>query len=380
MALSAPLNPQRTMDRNAPCWCGSNLKWKKCHRRREDQPVIMPFEMISRMKKAYEHGTCLHPGAGAATCHNSAVRSHTIQRRGGLSAISENGHVLTPKIAPESLFINKGKLQLRRLGIGDASTFPGFCEAHDGELFRPIERNAFKLSPESAFIFSYRSIAYETFFKAATLKTIAIQREADRGRPFEVQAEIQQILSDYEQGTKMGEASCRRWKADYDECIRSGDLGKFRFFAVELEPALPIAACGAFYPEYDFQAQPLQDLLVENSNYEHVAVNITTWENRGLAVFGWFDLGSGAATRLVTSLQALPSDRISDALTRLCFEHLENIYIRPSAWAGLRDSQRNSLLARVPSGGITHERPATCLVEDGHRYWVSKVTDHATQM
>ena len=93
----ADLRPQKTMQRNDPCWCGSGKKWKKCHRDRESQQPVELGERLSRLYREFQKGYCSHPQARSEDCGHRIIRAHTVQLRGGLAAIAENGHVISAK-------------------------------------------------------------------------------------------------------------------------------------------------------------------------------------------------------------------------------------------------------------------------------------------
>lgn len=245
-----PLPPQREMQRNANCWCGSGLKWKKCHRDRELQTPINVFELGDAMTERFERGYCSHPLKGSGNCSSGIIASHTIQRRGGLSLIQEEGHVLATKPTFQSTFKNKGRPVPRRVGVNKASTFPGFCNKHDTELFRPIENTDTALNPLAAFLYSYRAIAYERFTKDAALEIVSLQRQTDRGRPFETQVNIQEYLHVYSEGLKRGMADVEDWKQVYDERLLSGAFEDFNFYGIIFDRVLPIVACAALHVEF----------------------------------------------------------------------------------------------------------------------------------
>ncbi len=74
---------------------------------------------------------CIYKG-----CNKKSVKkSHTLTKKLFLSAISEKGKVCTPQ--PD---IKTGKTKICKVGISDASTFPGFCSNHE-KLFYDFERN-----------------------------------------------------------------------------------------------------------------------------------------------------------------------------------------------------------------------------------------------
>jgi hypothetical protein len=95
--------------------------------------------------------TCLYKG-----CTNKSIRmSHTLQRLGPLVQIAGNGHVFTPDFN----LINR-RIEMKLMGIGEASTFPGFCEEHEN-IFRSFEANK-SITDERHFrLQTYRTICHE---------------------------------------------------------------------------------------------------------------------------------------------------------------------------------------------------------------------------
>ncbi len=68
---------------------------------------------------------------------------------------------------------SEGNPSPRQIGINNASVFPDFCSKPDTTLFRPIEGKSLSLNKDTAFLFSYRAIAYERFAKEAQFKGMA---------------------------------------------------------------------------------------------------------------------------------------------------------------------------------------------------------------
>ncbi|AKS42557.1 SEC-C metal-binding domain-containing protein [Wenzhouxiangella marina] len=186
-SLPPPLEPKVKMGRNESCWCGSGKKWKVCHLDRHKQQEVPIGKVIHELHVANQRGLCLHPEAGASTCNNRPIRAHTIQRRGGLGAIAEGGHVISGKRGFEKIFKNEGRVVPDRIGLAHASTFMGFCGVHDNRLFEPIEQHHFELNDSAAFLLAYRAIAYEYLTKRNALATVEIQRNLDKGKSFGVQ-------------------------------------------------------------------------------------------------------------------------------------------------------------------------------------------------
>src|SRR4051812_24090261 len=126
-SLSAPYSgpekprAQDTMPPNAPCWCGSGAKWKKCHRDRQLQLPLNVFEVETDLRKRGQKGYCSHSFEGGG-CGSGIIKSHTIQRRGGLAAIAEGkSRVLSVKPSLKAMIDRHGNPSPKEIGIGDAS-------------------------------------------------------------------------------------------------------------------------------------------------------------------------------------------------------------------------------------------------------------------
>ena len=366
----ADLRPQRTMQRNHPCWCGSGKKWKQCHRDRESQQPVELGERLSRLYREFQKGYCSHPQVGPEDCRHRIIRAHTVQLRGGLAAIAENGHVISAKTGSQDLSRNHGAFVPREVGVRSASTFMGFCDTHDNSMFKPVEAHTVRLTPESCFLFGFRAISYELFSKRAALRSVNITRELDRGKPFWCQCELQQQMHAYEEGTKRGVADCERWKKQYDTIYIKKRFEEYRCVGVTYSSVLPVVGCGAFIPEYDFAGNPLQMVSHGDAPHEHVGLNLTVLNGRSVLVIGWTEGREGPAALLGRSFGDVPDEEKANVAIQLATEHIENIYMRPSWWRGLSDAVRNTLITRMRSGirVVGPDRELDCLRPDGHSY------------
>ena len=364
-----PLAPKRKMGANEPCWCLSGKKWKRCHKDREQQPPVNNFEQSAAIRTESAKGYCSHPAASESTCSKRIVRAHTVQKRGGLEAIAEKGHVVSTKSAFENLSQNDGELKPSEVGVRGASTFMGFCNRHDTEMFRSIETGVPTLRTETMFLLSFRALAYELFAKRTFIRIIEILRESDKGKPFEEQCGIQEYCHTIGQGSLRGLDDLERWKADYDSAFLEKKYDGYRFFGVAFTGILPIVACGAFHPEFDFAGGSLQRLgRATDKPYQHVTYNVTVMGGRTIAALGWLESDSGPAAAFATSFASLAVSEKAEASIRLGFEHLENIYLKPGWWRALPDRTRKALTQRMRSGAGQLERTPDCLRPDGHSY------------
>ena len=217
----------RKLGRNEKCWCGSDKKYKHCHWERHSKPKVRMSEMGQKLERLETNLGCLHPDATSQTCSGRVILSHTVQKSGGLRAIAEENHVVT---ARSGFFHNlqyKGRPPLRRVGIGKANTFPGFCSAHDSATFQKIETNPFILDEEWVFLHGYRAVCYEHFAKIRHKLSVEIMREADAGRSLAQQEEIQNFVRLSKAGIDIAIAEGARRKHVYDQSLLSHNFSEY---------------------------------------------------------------------------------------------------------------------------------------------------------
>lgn len=380
-SLSAPkirpdlIRPVETMEPYDLCWCRSGKKYKWCHFRREQQKPINIFEIEAGMLAEFRDGYCSHPDPAADPCSATMTKAHTVQKKGGLAAIAEVGHVLTVKPTMKEMIETEGNPQPRKIGVNNASVFPGFCSRHDTTLFKPIEGKSLALTKDTAFLFSYRAIAYERFAKRAQLRSTDIQREADRGHPFWKQAAIQMHLATVIAGIKIGMRDMNLWKDQFDARLLSGVRDDFHFVAVRFDQVLPVVACGAFHPEFDFQGKPLQRLGRDSVEFDHITLTVTTFDAQTILVFGWIGSEDGPAKALADSFVALDDARKADALVRLLFIHTDNLFLQPSWWEALPETDRRTLNEMTRSGTTIRMRTSDEMADDATSLLSALVTE-----
>ncbi|MBN2561438.1 MAG: hypothetical protein JXQ75_10970 [Phycisphaerae bacterium] len=119
--------------------------------------------IVGGIEKAYKDYPfpCLCPG-----CSQPAIMSHSQQKEGQLRAIAKDGRVyaLSHNVFHhlKDLGLRDDVLNVQVLGIGEASTFPGFCRQHDRMIFAPIEREELiQDRADQAILFFLKTVAYE---------------------------------------------------------------------------------------------------------------------------------------------------------------------------------------------------------------------------
>jgi hypothetical protein len=365
---------------NAPCWCGSGLKYKKCHRDRADGPRVNIEELLKTHDKAFGDEYCLHPEASSITCSGKIVRAHTIQRSGGLTRIARQGHVYTH--VPRnflSLAKTDGKPAPRLVGVKEASTFTGFCGAHDSALFRPLETVPFDATIEQCFLLAFRAISKELFAKQAQLEYTQALRKMDQGQPLEMQVIMQRQIAPYIAGVERGLRDMTRLKQEYDAAYAARQSAALSFYVIFMDRVPEFMCSGAVHPEVDFSGNVLQ-VLSRVPQVDNVTYSVIGREDEGAVVFAWVG-ESKAAASLVRSLDALPDGAIPAALTRFTFEFFENVFYSPDWWESLAGDVQRGLIARAGNGTpASWQHDPACLKDDGLRPVHWKVLERRTNV
>lgn len=329
---------------------------------------IQPFALDEDIRRRGQKGYCSYSSDGTG-CGQGIIKSHTVQRGGGLAAIAEGkSRVLTVKPSGLSAMIDHGgRPPPKEIGIGQASVFPGFCGHHDNTVFQEIEAQDIKLTADEAALFAYRAVAYERFKKAVEIAHAPMLRQADCGRPLDFQAFIQDNCSLREAGAQRALACLDKMLLDYRQRIDRKDLHDFRYRAYRFDALLPIVCCGAFLPELSVDGTALQNLARGNAEFDQLTLTVTSYLGQSVVVFAWIGANDGPAASYVDAFDAVADAEKSDVVIQLALEQLENIFLRISWWEDLPNLQRTELFNRVFSGIGLNDRTAGPIVAKSPR-------------
>lgn len=98
-------------------------------------------------------------------CDGKTSKAHSIQENRVLKNLSSNSEVMCINFS--KIGLNR-HLRLDRVGIGQASTFTGFCNHHD-HIFIPIEEQDFDPNnKEQLYLFAYRAFALGYYERQST--------------------------------------------------------------------------------------------------------------------------------------------------------------------------------------------------------------------
>jgi hypothetical protein len=264
-------------------------------------------------------------------------------------------------------------IEPRRRGINHATTFFGFCDRHDGELFRPLETKEFAFDPQQVALLGYRAICRDSYGKEAEIDSgdAAVNYVAmnpDIGGFWEKNY-IYQIKR---RAMLNARENFARARAVFAEMITKREFGDLRFFGLQFNDAPVYTASSMFLPEWGFNGQTLQDL---NGLEDYFPICFSAWVANGLSavVFCWHESADHICRPFIDSLREIRPRRAADRILSMAFEYSENVVFRPDWWEALPQKYRQSLTNRVMSGVDDDTRNARSLLDDDLRALRSRV-------
>ena len=128
---------------------------------------------------------CVYPGC----TQKSIKRSHSIQKNSVLKNVSDGSYVYQPEV---DMTHEEPRIEMKRIGINRASTFPGFCKEHE-RLFEGFEKKGTIELQEEALLQTFRAICREKVFRENEKEIVKQQRNAYE---IELQALAKQYVID----------------------------------------------------------------------------------------------------------------------------------------------------------------------------------------
>lgn len=335
--------------RNDKCFCGSGLKYKKCHLGRDKLKRSEPWQVNKLLLDSYSSKFCSAPESVTKDCSSQIIKAHTIPKSTSLKKLAKNNHVYG--LISHNGFIqrDKGLPVLQQMGLNRASTFTGFCKKHDNELFSPIEKIDFNNTPEQCFLLAYRAFCREYFVKLAANNLNESSKNLDKGMPQNEQMAYQLRHLYKQMGTKAALEDNNYHKTLFDQILLTKDYSAVRAVIFELDDVPPIMCSGGTNPDFDFDGNDLQDFGNFEVRLDLLTVTSFFDGNCGKIIFAWIQDENGSNSALIESLLN-KSDNLSIYLFQFILSHFENIYISPFWWDGLLKRQQKEVLKLMKSG------------------------------
>ena len=312
------------------------------------------FQILNRVARVEKHlrkcsEKCLYP-----SCNESAIRSHAVQKNGWLSSIAENNHVIgVQRQITGSLFKSSPESppepQIVKIGLNEASTFWGYCNAHDTQLFDCIERQPLcKDDIKQVMALHLRAISFERVAKRSQQEISRCLAESHGNALYREFMKNEVCIRDH-----MFEADSRyRWDLFWSDNKVSHFTNDYSFRWMVIPKNIGVASVTMIPPmsaimenrymtahrhkdgSYDVGRPAFSLSVIPYGQETHV---VMCWHNADTDfVAPWeHDLCTSSGTALAT------------VLNKCIFVKSEDFYVRPSLWDSLdghvRDLVRDNL-------------------------------------
>lgn len=338
------------IDPYEPCPCGTNEKFKFCcyQKARNSRGSTNIYKEYTDSRIHHEatkrwddtdFKVCL--GFSLEECNPLIKGAHAIQNNKILNRISENGHVYTfiGKVSKKGI-----DAEFNLVSKNKASTFFGFCDFHDTELFKPIELIDYKQNPLQNFLFSFRGFCLEYHRKIRKMKTT---RENLKKNPVFMLDPFS--ISLY----RVAEFDIADGRVEYDtfkEDFINGDFVNLVTIQRSLDYEVEFAVSSAFAVEHDLLDNQINDIYsVDSELIPNIYINIFPVENKTHIILSYHKKYENVYNNYFEQISALTDSEMEKYLNFLVINYTENVFFSPRLIDSMSDQQKDSLLKSFES-------------------------------
>lgn len=304
------------------------------HFKKEERIHQMDINSIFKnIKKNKNRKRCYHP-----LSDNSCVkfiRAHSIQKSKELRSIAKNGKVVFIKPV---LSANGADIKVKDdEGIGVVSTFYGFCKKHDNELFKPIDTNDLEPTEEQAFLYSYRSICKEIFEKengTNILYDLLEKTDDFVKKDFAKSMLIENVI---------GFDNLMNYKEQFDKIYLEKDYQQVKYYLIEFKSSPIIQVSGLLFPDFDFYAKELQNILQSPSLLTFCSAKT---KNGWGVIFSWLEVNNNICLSFMKSLEnrVYEGENLTNLLFNFLIQSSENLVFSPDWWNSITENSKTSII------------------------------------
>ncbi len=252
-------------------------------------------------------------------CENSSIRSHLLQRNGVLDRISEAGQLIAPTEKP-SYSISE-RFVLKKTGVGEALTYPVFCNYHDTSLFESIEKRDLDLANKwDNILLGYRATATERRKKEIILK-ISSDMYSKKSTNLSKQ-HPKWLLTQFNKEIEEYKKAIERAKRD--------EYWLGQLMNGQYDRSL-IQTCCRMIPQIDICCSSVfsyYETLSESQAFlTPIYFNIVPYKGYGYVSWSWTN---SRATKLIEKLYASKMDEFLKAVSDILLTKVENWVVSPS--------------------------------------------------
>lgn len=313
-------------------------------------PVPLDIEAELKAARRQLMRTCQHPEAATGVC-DKVIDAHTVPRA-ALARFAVDGHVIQLNLTDPTAELrgDAATITAAPRGINEASTLPIFCGKHDKVVFAPIEDGDITATAATALLFHYRAAVRQRVNSEYARRGYTRVWETIEALPEPTRTAFREGLAFEVQDALRASARDESYKLIFDDMLEAKSTHGVRAVFVEFDHMPHFMCCGMFDPMFDFAGRSLQQLAHPlariAATIDPVALTVIGTERGGLAVLSSVGFGL-AAGHFLASFAALPDSDKADAITRLTYSAVENVYFAPSWWNAMDTDSQATFVAEA---------------------------------
>ncbi|MDZ7859762.1 MAG: hypothetical protein U5O15_03695 [Candidatus Krumholzibacteriota bacterium] len=262
-------------------------------------------------------------------CPNKSIRAHSIQKKGVLDLLSENGHIYRIKNELDRVF-------WEREGINKATTFKGLCNKHDTEIFREIDSNPINLeNPYHLFLLAYRSVLREmTVLIDGALRNLQGFRKKvslgllDDEEPSFEEARMNGLFVNAEEFYEI--------KRLFDNIYLSEELSKIKHKTIIIENIRPAIAISSIFT--------YAETKVKSEDTERIILNVYPENNSLIVVFSYRNTDEEYIEARISNVIESKGMNQLYQLSKMVLRNCYNFIVSPILYRSWDEDRKNIML------------------------------------
>lgn len=224
-------------------------------------------------------------------CRAPIKNAHSLQKQGSLKILEldKKGNKYLYAHTEREYNSAQDFLDLKPIGRKAASTFFGFCDKHDTDLFAPIENEPECTdinSDEHCFLHSYRSFAHSYHRKYEESKLYNTDDEETKALLLKMHGLKQLELM--KTGVSLALRDVEISKKKLDLLIENKRYDELEYVAFEYPYTAPIACSALTSPHYTFSGEAINTGIRSNDVFSDVITTVLPFSNRTVVILAAF--------------------------------------------------------------------------------------------
>ena len=298
-------------------------------------------EYIKLEKDIKAKQCCLAKQFDGINCSKGTISSHSISKSEQLSSIAENGKVYVWNNDPSYCFHlmeeSNGLIKTvftPRL-IGKASTFRGFCNYHDRELFNLIDKPIADFDNEIILQLHYRAMSYECFHKRVSNELL--------------ERVLSNVDSCYNSLYGFGDVYRERELIALKDVVKEKEVCENAFatknahnevkaIVYKFDTVAPVMCTAGFVPAYTIDGE--QELFKEDMTSSAPLIGLTLGidaSDKSFWALTFTNDNDCNVQGFIKSLKKYLNKRFLDIAVLFCLQKSQNACCRPSWYDGLQE-------------------------------------------